>query len=38
MDLEKKLMIPEFASSECPEYGVKSKIGNIFPNQKTREE
>ena len=34
----KKLMIPESASSECPEYSVKSKIGNKFPNEKTREE
>ena len=38
MDLEKELMIPESASSECPDYGVKWKTGNIFPNEKTREE
>ena len=28
----KKLMIPELEISECPEYEVKSKLGNIFVN------
>ena len=28
----KKLMITEPEISECPEYDVKSKIGNIFLN------
>ena len=30
----KKLMIPESEISECPEFEVKSKIGNIFVNEK----
>ena len=38
MDSEKKLMIPESEISECPEFEVKSKIGNIFVNQKILEE
>ena len=31
-------MIPEFTISECPEYQVKSKIGNIFVNEKILKE
>ena len=31
-------MIPESEISECPEFEVKSKIGNIFVNQKILEE
>ena len=34
----KKLMIPESEISECPELEVKSKIGNIFMNEKILEE
>ena len=34
----KKLMIPESEISEWSEYNLKSKIGNIFVNGKTREE
>ena len=34
----KKLMIPDFEISECPEYEVKSKIGTIFVNEKILEE
>ena len=34
----KKLMIPESKILECPEYKVKSKIGNIFVNKKVLEE
>ena len=34
----KKLMIPESDIPECPEYEVKSKIGNIFVNKKILEE
>ena len=30
----KKLMIPEYEIAECPEFEVKSKIGNIFVNKK----
>ena len=30
----KKLMIPDSEISECPEFEVKSKIGNIFVNEK----
>ena len=33
----KKLMIPESEISECPEFEVKSKIGNIFVNGKILE-
>ena len=32
----KKLMVPEFEISECPENEVKSKIGNIFVNKKKK--
>ena len=31
-------MIPESEISECPEHEVKSKIGNIFVNEKIFEE
>ena len=34
----KKLMIPESEISEYPEFEVKSKIGNIFVNEKILEE
>ena len=34
----KKLMIPESQISGCPEFEVKSKIGNIFVNEKILEE
>ena len=34
----KKLMIPKSKISECPEYEVKSKIGNILGNEKILEE
>ena len=34
----KKLMIPDFEISECPEYEVKSKTGTIFVNEKILEE
>ena len=33
----KKLMIPQFEIPESPEHEVKSKIGNIFVNQKILE-
>ena len=35
---KKIIMIFEFGISECSEYDVKSKIGNIFVNEKIREE
>ena len=31
-------MIPDSQTVECPEYEVKSKIGNIFLNEKILEE
>ena len=34
----RKLMIPDSQIVECPEYEVKSKIGNIFLNEKILEE
>ena len=34
----RKLMIAESEISECPEFGVKSKIGNIFVNEEIFEE
>ena len=34
----RKLMIPDSEIAECPEYEVKSKIGNIFVNDKILEE
>ena len=37
-EFRKKLMIPDFEISECPEYEVKSKIGTIFVNEKILEE
>ena len=33
----KKLMIPGFEISKCPEHEVKSKIGTIFVNEKILE-
>ena len=33
-----KLMIPESKITECPEYEIKSKIGNTFVNEKILEE
>ena len=36
--LKRKLMIPDSGITECPEYEVKSKIGNIFVNEKILEE
>ena len=33
-----KLMIPDSEITKCPEYEVKSKIGNIFVNEKILEE
>ena len=38
MDLEKKLMIPDFETSKCSEHEVKLKIGIIFVNEKILEE
>ena len=34
----KKLIIPDFEISKCPEHEVKSKIGTIFVNEKILEE
>ena len=34
----KKFMIPKFEIRVCPEYEVKSKIGNTFVNEKILEE
>ena len=34
----KKLVIPEFEISECPEFEVRSKIGNIFVNDEILKE
>ena len=34
----KKLMVPDFEITECPEHEVKSKIGNMFVNEKLLEE
>ena len=36
--IQKKLMIPDFEISKCPEHEVKSKIGPIFVNEKILEE
>ena len=36
--IQKKLKIPESEISECSEYDVKSKIENIFGNEKIIEE
>ena len=38
MDLEKKLMIPDYEISVSIEHKVKSKIGTIFVNEKILEE
>ena len=38
MDLEKKILIPDFEISKCPEYEVKSNIGSIFVNEKVLKE
>ena len=38
MDLEKKLMIPDFEIPKCSEFEAKSKIGNIFQNHNPLEE
>ena len=35
---KKILIIPDSEISECPEHEVKSKIGNIFVNEKILEE
>ena len=37
MDLEKKLMIPDSEIPKCPEFEVKSKIGELFMNEKILE-
>ena len=37
-ELRKKLMIPKSEISKFPEYEVKSKIGNIFVNEKIMKE
>ena len=34
----KKLMMPESEISECPELEVKSKLGNLFVNEKILKE
>ena len=34
---KRKLMIPDSETAECPEYEVKSKIRNIFLNEKILE-
>ena len=34
----KKLMIPDYEISKCPEHKIKSKIGTIFVNEKILEE
>ena len=34
----KRLMIPDFEISECPEHEVKSNIGNTFVNEKIFED
>ena len=38
MDLEKKLMIPDFEIYKCPKFEVKSKIEKLFMNEKILEE
>ena len=37
MDLEKKLMIPDSEIPKCPEFEVKSKVGELFMNEKILE-
>ena len=34
----KKLMVPDYEISVCPEHEVKSKIGSIFVNEEILEE
>ena len=34
----KKFLVPESEISECPEHEVKSRMGNIFVNEKILEE
>ena len=34
----RKSIIPDSEIAECPEYEVRSKIGNIFVNEKILEE
>ena len=34
----KKLMIPDFEIPKCPEFEMKSKIGNVFKNHNPLEE
>ena len=34
----KKLIIPAYEISKCPEHEIKSKIGTIFVNEKILEE
>ena len=34
----KKLMIPDYQIPKCPEFEVKSKIGNIFKKHNPLEE
>ena len=36
--VRRKLMIPDSEITECPQYKVKSKIGNIFVNEKILKE
>ena len=36
--IQKKLKIPDSELLECPEHDFKSKIGNIFANEKILEE
>ena len=38
IDLEKKLMIPDFEIPKCPEFEIKSKIREIFKNHNLLEE
>ena len=37
-EFRKKLMIPDSEIPECPEREIKSKVGNIFVNEKILEE
>ena len=37
-EFRKKLMIPDSEIPKCPEFEVKSKIGNLFMNEKILEE
>ena len=38
MDLQKHLMIPDSEIPKCPEFEVKSKIGEIFKKHNPNEE